>query len=89
MHFEFWLSTPMSQHLQESGRKETERLLTYHAEGIMERVAELLQRDFPRLWTSYDGESDFEGQFMVPGEELDAPPQRWARWRTGRFAWEP
>jgi|SaaInl7_200m_RNA_FD_contig_21_714901_length_544_multi_6_in_0_out_0_1 hypothetical protein len=91
VRFEFWISTPMSQHLAESGREDSEQILTYHAEGIQKRVGDLLHADFPRLWSDYDALRDFEGDFMTPGPELDDPPERWARWRqdTLEWSWRP
>jgi hypothetical protein len=87
--FVVWISTPMAKHLQESGRAETERLLGYHADGIQSRVGELLQSGFPALWADYDVSLDFGGEFMVPGEDVDTPPQRWARWQSGELIWDP
>ena len=87
VRFEFWISTPMAQHLEEAGREESERILTYHARGIQRRVGDLLQREFADLAATYDGKADLMGEFLVPGEELDAPPQRWALWRDGDLAW--
>ena len=89
VQFSLWISAPMAEHLQESGRRETKRLLTYHAEGIRTRVEELLEADFPTLWKAYDERADFIGEYMAPGEEVEAPPQRWARWQKGAFRWEP
>ncbi len=89
VRFVLWISSPMAEHLKESGRRETKRLLTYHAEGIRTRVKELLEADFPSLWKAYDEGADFVGEFMAPGDEVEAPPQRWARWRKGDLRWEP
>jgi len=85
--FEFWMSTGMARHLSEEGRDETERILAYHAEGIENRVADLLREEFPALWPSYDSRLDFVGEFMTAGTDLDAPPQRWARWREEALEW--
>ena len=89
VQFVLWISSPLAEHLQESGRRETRRLLTYHAEGIRTRVEDLLEADFPSLWKAYDEGSDFVGEYMAPGEEVDAPPRRWARWQKGALRWEP
>ncbi|HJP30771.1 MAG TPA: hypothetical protein QGF95_09480 [Candidatus Latescibacteria bacterium] len=85
--FEFWISTPMAKHLSEAGRKETERVLAYHAEGIQKRVGDLLRSEFPVLWPRYDGRHDFVGEFLTPGAELDDPPERWALWREDALEW--
>ena len=87
VRFEFWISTPMAQHLTEAGREDSERILAYHAEGIQKRVGDLLQGEFPNLWSDYDAGWDFEGEFMTPGAELDDPPERWARWRKNELEW--
>ena len=87
VRFEFWISTPMAQHLTETGRADSERILSYHAEGIQKRVGDLLHREFPDLWSVYDTGWDFEGEFMTPGAELDDPPERWASWRKNELEW--
>ena len=88
VRFVLWISTPMAEHLQESGRRESARLLTYHAEGIRTRVEEMLEADFPNLWKGYEDRTDFAGEFMAPGDEVEDPPQRWARWHKGAFRWD-
>ncbi len=85
--FEFWMSTGMAKHLSEEGRDETERILAYHAKGIQNRVADLLREEFSALWPSYNSRLDFGGDFMTAGTDLDAPPQRWARWREEALEW--
>jgi hypothetical protein len=85
--FEFWMSTGLAKHLSEEGRDETERILAYHAKGIQNRVADLLREEFSALWPSYDSRLDFGGDFMTAGTDLDAPPQRWARWREEALEW--
>lgn len=87
IRFEFWISTPMSRHLTEAGRRETERILAYHAEGMQNRVADLLEREFATLWPAYDSTTDFSGEFLTPGDELESPPDRWASWREGDLEW--
>lgn len=87
VQFEFWMSTPMAQHLSEAGRKESERILAYHAEGIQRRVGRLLRDEFPVLWAEFDGQSDLMGDFLTPGDELEDPPQRWARWQEQDLVW--
>lgn len=88
VHFALWISTPMAKHLQDSGREESSRLLSYHAEGIQNRVADLLRRDFAKLWPRYDGRRDFAGEFMVPAAQPDGPPERWARWKEDALRWD-
>ncbi|MDA0337882.1 MAG: hypothetical protein O2782_22160 [bacterium] len=87
VRFEFWISTPMAQHLTEAGREESERILAYHAEGIQKRVGDLLHREFAALWSGYDAKRDFQGEFMTPGVELDDPPERWASWQKNALQW--
>lgn len=87
VRFVLWLGTPMAQHLKESGRDEAARVLGYHAEGIQSRVIQLMRSEFPGLWPRFDAATDFGGEFMVPGEALEAPPQRWARWRQDLLLW--
>ena len=48
--FEFFLSSSLAQHLEDAGRGEAERVLSYHAEGILNQVIALLREDFPELW---------------------------------------
>ncbi|MFC1525273.1 hypothetical protein ACFL6X_00505 [Candidatus Latescibacterota bacterium] len=85
--FMFWLSAPMSQHLQDAGRGETEKVLTYHARGIANQIGQLLQEEFPELWLRYDPEEDVGGLFLTPGDGLDAPPRDLASWQGGRLKW--
>lgn len=87
VRFEFWISTPMAQHLSEAGRKETERILSYHAEGIQRRVGRLLRDEFPLLWSRFDASADLSGDFLTPGDELEDPPQQWARWQGQELVW--
>ncbi|HCL31021.1 MAG TPA: hypothetical protein DIC52_21645 [Candidatus Latescibacteria bacterium] len=91
VRFEFWISSPMAQHLSDAGREETERILAYHAKGIQKRVADMIGKEFPVLSPRYDGRRDFKGEFMTPGVELDSEPERWARWReeTLEWSWHP
>jgi len=64
-----WISKPMAKHLQESGRPETERVLAYHAEGIRNRVEELLEAEIPELPRLL--------------EALNRDPVRWIRVKPG------
>lgn len=79
--FTFSASTGMVQHLDESGRGETERVLAYHARGIRQQVSQLVQEEFPELWPRFNAEEDFRGQFMAPGEEWEDPPRQLAEWK--------
>ena len=85
--FDFFLSAPLAQHLEDSGRGETERVLSYHAEGILNQVMTMLREEFPELWPGFDSRRDFSGIFLKPGEELDALPQEVASWRKDRLNW--
>jgi hypothetical protein len=87
IRFEFWLSTPMASHLSDAGRKETERILAYHAEGIEKQVGDLLRGDFSVLWPRYDPGRDLVGEFMTPAKELEEPPEHWARWGADGLEW--
>ncbi len=85
--FDFFLSVPLAQHLEDSGRGETERVLSYHAEGILNQVMTMLREEFPELWPGFDSRRDFSGIFLKPGEEFDALPQEVAFWRNDRLKW--
>ena len=85
--FDFFLSAPLAQHLEDSGRGETERVLSYHAEGILNQVMTMLREEFPELWPGFDSRRDFSGVFLKPGEEFDALPQEVAFWRRDRLKW--
>ena len=85
--FTFWLSAPMSQHLSEAGRGETERVLAYHAQGVARQVGDLMREEFPELWPLLDLASDLTGIFLVPGDELEDPPREVAAWREDRLHW--
>lgn len=85
--FDFFLSAPLAQHLEESGRGESERVLSYHAEGILNQVMTLLREEFPELWPGFDSRGDFSGIFLKPGEEFDALPEEVAVWRKDRLKW--
>ena len=61
--FDFFLSAPLAQHLEDSGRGESERVLSYHAEGILNQVMTLLREEFPELWPGFDSRRDFSGVF--------------------------
>ena len=85
--FDFFLSAPLAQHLEDSGRGETERVLSYHAEGILNQVMTMLREEFPELWPGFDSRGDFTGVFLKPGDEFDALPQEVAFWRKDRLKW--
>ena len=86
--FSFFLSVPLAQHLEEAGRGEAERVLTYHAEGMLNQVMSLLREDFPELWPQFDSRGDFGGVFLQPGDEFDALPLEVAFWRKDRLRWK-
>lgn len=85
--FDFFLSAPLARHLEDSGRGESERVLSYHAEGILNQVMTLLREEFPELWPGFDSRGDFSGVFLRPGEEFDALPEEVAAWRKDRLKW--
>lgn len=87
VRFEFWISTPMAQHLSDAGRRQSEKVLSYHATGIQTRVSAMIEGEFPSLWPSFDETADLEGEFLTPADELEEPPERWASWRDGEFEW--
>ena len=83
--FNFWLSAPLAEHLEEAGEGETERVLSYHAEGLGDQVMTLLQDEFPELWPRFDLREDVWGVFWEPGEEFDSLPNELAYWRQERL----
>ena len=85
--FDFFLSAPLAQHLEDSGRGETERVLSYHAEGILNQVMTMLREEFSELWPGFDSRGDFTGVFLKPGDEFDALPEEVAFWRKDRLKW--
>ena len=85
--FNFWISVPLAEHLEESGRGETERVLSYHAEGISSQVSTLVREDFPEMWPNFELRSDLSGIFLVPGEEFDDLPEEIAVWQRDDLRW--
>ena len=85
--FNFWISVPLAEHLEESGRGETERVLSYHAEGISSQVSTLVRQDFPEMWPNFELRSDLSGVFLVPGEEFDELPEEIAVWQRDDLRW--
>ena len=83
--FNFWLSAPLAEHLLEGGEGETERVLSYHAEGLSDQVMRLLQDEFPELWPRFDVEEDVKGVFWAPGDEFDSLPNELAHWSQARL----
>lgn len=79
--FNFRLSTPLAEHLEESGEGETGRMLAYHAEGISDQIVTLLQDEFPELWPRFDLSEDVFGVFWKPGDDFDSRPVELAYWR--------
>ena len=86
--FEFFLSSSLAQHLEDAGRGEAERVLSYHAEGILNQVMALLREDFAELWPGFDSRSDFGGLFLRPGEQFDSLPQEVGMWQADRLKWK-
>ncbi|MDA1097221.1 MAG: hypothetical protein O3B84_08225 [Chloroflexi bacterium] len=78
--FNFWISTPLAEHLEQAGRGESERVLAYHADGISSQVSTLVREDFPEMWPAFDLRSDLKGVFLVPGDEFDSLPEEIAVW---------
>tara|TARA_Y100000588_G_C14244572_1_gene920868 strand:+ start:587 stop:955 length:369 start_codon:yes stop_codon:yes gene_type:complete len=87
--FTFLSSGGMAEHMSEAGRIETSNALTYHAEGIRDKVEQLIHDDFQELWTRFDSRADITGRFLVPGNNWDEPPQELAIWRDNRLQWIP
>jgi len=86
--FTFLASGGLADHLtEEADRREAEKMLSYHAAGIRERVEKLLQDEFPDLWSSFDAKVDFKGRFLGPGEEWDDPPRTLGFWKGEGFHW--
>ena len=46
IRFDFWISSPLARHLNEAGRRETQRVLSYHAGGIRDQLQELPDQYF-------------------------------------------
>ena len=87
--FSFLASGGLANHLSEIGSAEAKQVLDYHAKGIREQVVELIRDEFSMVWASFDVEDDFEGKFLVPSEDWDAPPRELALWKKDRFYWTP
>lgn len=87
--FTFLSSGGMAEHMSEAGRLETSNALTYHAEGIRDRVEELVQSDFQDIWPRFENRTDIQGRFLVPGKDWQEPPQELAVWRDDRLQWIP
>ncbi len=85
--FTFLSSSGLSDDMVKMGRADTEKMLKYHAEGISERVSTLIKDQFPRLWTDFDDENDFKGEFRVPGEDPEQVTRQRAYWLKGRLHW--
>ena len=87
--FTFLASGGMSEHMSEAGRIETSNALTYHAEGIRDRVEQMIQVGFQEIWPRFDASEDIQGRFLVPGRNWEDPPQELAVWRDDRLQWVP
>lgn len=85
--FTFLNSSGLADDMVNMGRADTEKMLKYHAEGIGFQVETLIENLFPRLWSSFDGDVDFKGEFLVPGEDPEDGARKLAYWRRGRFHW--
>ena len=85
--FTFLNSSGLADDMVKMGRADTEKMLKYHAEGIGFQVEALIENLFPRLWSSFDGDIDFKGEFLVPGENPEDGARKSAYWRRGRFHW--
>ena len=86
--FNFWISAPLARHLENAGRGEMARMLSYHAGGIRDQVIVLIRDDFPQLWPAFDVREDFGGVFLAPGEDFDSLPRDVAYWREDRLYWQ-
>ena len=87
--FTFLSSSGLSEHLVKMGPVEAEQMLKYHAEGIRHQVEQLVKNEFPNLWTGFDPEHDFKGEFLVPAEDLETGPRQLAYWKNDRLYWSP
>ena len=85
--FNFWISVPLAEHLEEAGRGESERVLDYHAAGISNQVSTLVREDFPEMWPNFELRSDLSGVFLVPGEDFDSLPEEIAVWQRSQLRW--
>ena len=85
--FTFLNSSSLADDMVKMGRADTEKMLKYHAEGIGFQVEALIENLFPRLWSSFDGDVDFKGEFLVPGENPEDGARKLAYWRRGKFHW--
>lgn len=85
--FNFWISAPLAEHLEEAGKGESERVLTYHADGISSQVSSLMREEFPEMWPHFEVRSDLSGVFLVPGDEFDALPEEIAVWQRADLRW--
>jgi hypothetical protein len=85
--FDFWISSPLSRHLYDAGRRETQRVLSYHAGGIRDQLQEMLDQHFPDVAGDFDAEVDLIGTFYSPAEQVQAPPVPWANWEKNELSW--
>ncbi|MEW6751309.1 MAG: hypothetical protein AB1505_10080 [Candidatus Latescibacterota bacterium] len=87
--FTLLASAGFAEHLGKVGKAKAEELLAYHARGIREQVGQLLEAEFPELWSAYAPERDLAGVFLGPGQEWNDPPRTIARWQSDHLAWAP
>ena len=85
--FDFMLSGGLAEHLSDVGSADAREILTYHGEGIADRVSELIRVDFQVLWPGFELEDDLAGRFVVPGEDAGDSPRVLATWRDGKLRW--
>ncbi len=85
--FDFWISSPLARHLDESGRSERGRVLSYHAAGIRDQLQQMLTQHFPVVAEKFAVETDLVGTFYAPAQDVQAPPVPWAKWQTDKLIW--
>lgn len=86
--FDFLASSGLAAHLTEdTDAREAAEVMAYHAQGIQEQVADMLQRSYPALASRFDSRQDFHGQFLGPGSAWDDPPVTIGYWRNGQYSW--
>ncbi len=85
--FDFWISAPLARHLEDAGRSETKRVLSYHAAGIRDQLRDMLDQHFADLAAQFDAETDLTGTFYTPASDVKAPPVELAQWAENEFSW--
>jgi hypothetical protein len=88
--FTFLASKGLADQLTaKNSRDEADKMVAYHAQGIRGQVEQLLQEEFPGLWSTYDARVDFKGSFLGPGKEWNSPPRTLGTWKDNQFTWSP